>query len=783
MRPRLVPSRRLALLFVLALGALLGVVLAWPSARVPLRTPLVPRAARSAPVTVSLEARPTPRASQIHRLELVGRSALEVLAHEELQLFLESATLRLVAARIRLRGEDCELVASGRAELSARQATVFRRSAECQPHAAEGPAALDLEVEVKGDGPVSLLAFLPAPDADQAPLQVAPTRSHPQALDVRGAFVDYPPRLPRIVLLNHMWRIAPGFGWLIALVALGVLLAVAGVLVFPTRPVTPAWPLPDGPTLLRASIAAGLCGASLAVLHSVLEPPLSGPDEPYHLLGFAELVGDAALARDTVVWMGETHLWRIRQQPAERFRSIDVGRPYVVADDQLRPTEVAMRSAIVTRLWQMAAPLARGEPAPRALLALRLVNALVFALAVGAAVALALTLVAEPFPQWLAYPFLLVPALPFFAMHVSETAVLCAVYVLLGTSVAVIVLDGPRAHWAGPPLGLATGLMLAGGRSPWPLAALVAVVLLGRVALGTRGSRRGTRSALVFWGGFGLAASVFFVVLDDAYRAMTEMYAVHYTQFVPDTLRSVTLWLLAQPVSALGLAAVGAGLERALAGVRARFALRLDARARVFVARAGTVLAVAVWLSLAASLLVDYPQLPIEPRQPLAAPERLATALAATATMFRLTGPDYLLASSFWVGFGWLDTMPGPALQGLLTALTGASLAVLLATVARRRQVRRFVWLVAVATGALLALAVYTLSTQDRVTALVGRYLIGWYLCVLPVCGSALVFDRRGTPASGHPLEPAGGARAALLLVVAGCVHTYCLAFILARYF
>ena len=287
----------------------------------------------------------------------------------------------------------------------------------------------------------------------------------------------------------------------------------------------------------------------------------------------------------------------------------------------------------------------------------------------------------------------------------------------------------------------------------------------------------------MFWGGFGLGASVFFVVLDDAYRMMTEMYVVYLAQFAPAPLRSVTLWLLAQPASALGLAAVGAGLERVLAGVRARFALRLDARARVFVARAGIVLAVAVWLSLAASLLVHYPQLPIEPRQPLAAGERLSTALAAMATMFRVTGPDYLLASSFWVGFGWLDTMPGPALQGLLTALTGASLAVLLTTVARRRQVRRFMWLLAVATGALLALAAYTLSTQDRITALVGRYLIGWYLVVLSVSGSALAFDRRGAPASGHPLQLAGGTRAALLLLVAGCVHTYCLAFILARYF
>ena len=182
--------------------------------------------------------------------------------------------------------------------------------------------------------------------------------------------------------------------------------------------------------------------------------------------------------------MGETHLWRIRYNPEEHFRTIDVGQPYVVDDDQLRPTEVAQRSAVLARLERAVAPLLRGLPAPRVLLALRLLNALVFALAVGVATALAVALVPEPLPQWLAFPFLFVPSLPFFAMHVSETALLCSIYVLLAISLAVLFGDGPGSHWAGLPLGLATGLMLAGGRSPWPLTALVAAALLGRAALG-----------------------------------------------------------------------------------------------------------------------------------------------------------------------------------------------------------------------------------------------------------------------------------------------------------
>ena len=128
MRARLVPSRRLALVFVLALGALLGVVLFSESARVPLRTPFVPRSARDAPVAVALEGRPTPRGSVLFRLELVARAPAELLAHEELQLFLDSGTpaRALAAARLRVRGWDCSPDTASRDELSSRQPTVFR---------------------------------------------------------------------------------------------------------------------------------------------------------------------------------------------------------------------------------------------------------------------------------------------------------------------------------------------------------------------------------------------------------------------------------------------------------------------------------------------------------------------------------------------------------------------------------------------------------------------------------------------------------------------------------
>ncbi len=426
------------------------------------------------------------------------------LAAEELQLFLSS---RDAAGRSRLRGAagpglgvrlHRKRAGRDRSRPAHRLPPLTRLLASGD--AAPG-TALDLAVEVKGSGDLALLGFEPLAGAVPGPIQAPPLGARRaaarRARRLRPLPGDGPtdrPSQPHVAPLSRD-RLARGGG------------------VRRHRPGPRGLPgVPDASARRRVDFSrrrrgrargggAALLAASLAVLYAVLAPPLSGPDEPYHLLGYADLTKDVALAEDAVAWMAETHLWRIRYNPEEHFRTIDVGQPFVVADPQLRPTEVAQRSAVLARLERAVAPLLRGLPAPRVLLALRLLNALLFALAVGVATALAVALVPEPLPQWLAFPFLFVPSLPFFAMHVSETALLCSIYVLLAISLAVLFGDGPGSHWAGVPLGLATGLMLAGGRSPWPLTALVAAALLGRAVLGPSGSRRARRRCARLLGG------------------------------------------------------------------------------------------------------------------------------------------------------------------------------------------------------------------------------------------------------------------------------------------
>ena len=782
----LLAGRRPALLFVALLGSILGLFLISPSARVPMRTPLVPRPARGPLVAVPLDGRDSQRGTTVHRLALSAVDPQALVPHDELWLFLSppegDGGGRLLEAVLHVRDTPCVFDGDDGGPLGFREPLVLRPGPECA-RLDRSRVDLDLAVEVAGSGAMALWAHSPRDEsAEFHGIEVTALASGGAGvpLRVRGFVVDYPPTAPRVELLNDMWRISPSTRWLWLLLGGAVGLALAGCVVFPTRRAPQDDDRPTPSFVLSSGAGAALLAGSLTVLYAALTPPLMGPDEPYHLLGLAELVGEDSWPDETVAWMGQTHLLRIRHHSKERFRTVDRDNPHVADDPELRPTEVEMRSGTLAVIWRFVGSALRGQPAPRVLLTIRLLNALLCALTLGVMTALAAACAAAAYPQWLCFPFLFVPALPFFAMHVSETAVLCSIYIFLAMSLTLLFLDGPRAHWAGLPLGLATGSMLAAGRSPWPMAAIVAAALIARIALGPCRQRNERRSAFIFWSGFALGGAVFYLLLNDAFRRMLFVYV----RFVPEDLMPAVVWLLESPVAVAGLLASAAALEMSLS--RLRPAANRLARPTARVVRWGA-LAVAglVVLSLLGSLLLPYPHLPLEPRYPLTAGERVVMVLTTMATMFRLQDPNFLLFTSFWAGFGWLDTIPPALFLALLALLTAVALVGLLVHLAREPQVRRLLWLVALGVGSTLSLILYTLSTQNLPMALQGRYLIGWYLVILGVIGSGVALvDRPSAEALPGPIGrltriPRGG----LLLGLSGLIHVYCLCFILWRYF
>jgi hypothetical protein len=155
----------------------------------------------------------------------------------------------------------------------------------------------------------------------------------------------------------------------------------------------------------------------------------------------------------------------------------------------------------------------------------------------------------------------------------------------------------------------------------------------------------------------------------------------------------------------------------------------------------------------------------------------LTRALLTAATFFRLRDPDFRLSSSFWAGFGWLETVPDGTLVNLLVFFTGALLIALLVRLGRDRDRRRFGWLAIAGAGGWATVVAYALATFPMQASLHGRYLIGIYLCFLAICLSVLA---RVAPEGS---ETRRSGRHALTLALVGGAHTYCLWFILVRYF
>jgi hypothetical protein len=783
MRPRLWS----ALLSVGFFGAIISVFLVSSSARLALRTPFVSKTERGRPFLAPLvRTEGTPGHPRVPRyqLDLFLASVTTLLEHPEVQVFFSTGAgaAGKVRAELQVVGTPCRYTTGAGATLADGDPLPLLREPECAPSPRKPTGRLELEVEYEGGGDLAAWAFAPLPDVpDPGAVRIsAPTPTGEMPL-LRGFFVDYPPTAPRILLLNYMWQVSPSPLWLWLLLSLAAALAVGGILAIPLHPSAPeASHVP-----IRRALASGLgacfLAGALGLTYAVLVPPLSGPDEPYHLLGFAELNGEAELPGKIAQWMSVSHFQRIRAHPTERFRAIDVGHPLDLEDPEFKATEVAMRSASTARLWRAAGYLLQDQTAPFTLLAVRLLNASIFALMVGLGTGLAVGSSAVPYPQLSCLPFLFVPALPFFAMHFSETALLASAYVLLASSLGVLFLDGPWAHAVGFPLGLSTALMLAGGRSPWPLVAVVGMSLGARVLLGARNERGEVRAAIVFWAGFAVGTGAFYHLISKVYRPMLFVFAA----YAPARLRPVAVWLIEHPWGIAGLAALAGAAEVGLARLRRTFPQAWARPAGTLVRWTALALAAAVSLSLLGSLFLPYPQLELEPLERLSRPAFATRILATMATMFRLRDPNFLLHSTFWAGFGWLDTLPDPTFMSVLALLTAACLITLLLHLARHRDVRRFFWLVALGLGSAMALVLYALSIYDLPMALQGRYLIGWYLPVLSVIAGgvvlaeppmAMVAPRALSIRSRIP-------RPAALLALCGLVHTYCLCFILGRYF
>ncbi len=202
-------------------------------------------------------------------------------------------------------------------------------------------------------------------------------------------------------------------------------------------------------------------------------------------------------------------------------------------------------------------------------------------------------------------------------------------------------------------------------------------------------------------------------------------------------------------------------------------------RLRLAVLHSGHMLAAVILVMLAGSAVVQYPTVRwIMPASPPPPADYVKVVLAAGATIFRVSHPDFLTSVSFWGGFGWLETVPPPAFVSALTAASGLAFAALLWVLARARTARPLIRIGFAILGYAASMSAYALSVILLTPAdLHGRYLLGMYLCMLTIGWSVVALLAEAGPVRRVGAIRAGCAAAFLT------VHVFALGVILNRYF
>ncbi len=705
-----------------------------------------------------------------------------LLSHPELRILFTTygESVDLTGATLDAVGTTCSYLAPPGARLVGDRVLPLVKVPECDPLQGNPTGDFRLTVRLAQRNRIGVWTFV-RPASDTRPvdqlIQVvgAPGRSGPFPL-LRGRYVDHlpPSGTRRFTLLACLWQVAPGSGWIWIALAAAVILLLSGAAVTPGRDVSAyrsrSW------FALRAALGAGCAAASLGLMYAVVSPPFHAPDETSHFLSYAEITKRPELADGTRQLALAGHFERLRFNADERFRPSDMGRPLTETWDETAYN--ALPRGNIGRWWLLLDPYLRTLSTSRTLLALRLTNVAVFAFMIALGVAAVVWLIDAPFPQLAVFTFLLIPSLPFFAMHVSNYALLTSGYVLFAFGVTAMVLGGRRAAGAGLILGLSAALLFTVSRSGLPMAALLAAVLAGRLIIGEAGAAgmgAAALRAIVFWAGLGAGLAVSRLLVDP-------LYGTYLTEVAPSNLpggaRTQALLLAYAPWIFAGCVAAAAGLEILLARLRLGIEEQTKARFTGIVCTMGKVAAAAIAGLMLVSLLVDFPALRsvnLGERPPLG--EYVGEALLAVLGFFRLHRPDFLTSTSFWTGFGWLETIPPVWLTITLTTLTGIALIATLILFAGRRNAAGLVWFGVLAAGGALTLVLYAITTLRYSPDLHGRYLLGLYLSLLPACWAILMLK-----------EPAGRgsvwtSRWVLAFSFCAAVHAYSLSFILSRYF
>lgn len=715
--------------------------------------------------------------ARVHQIKLRAPVASEILRRPEVQLsFYQSdkTSTHPATGRLEIIGTTCSYEMRTGSEINDGRPQSLFRTERCR--GSERPnGELLLTVEMRGPGVLGLYTQPVTSHADEnngiylpAEYETQPGRS----MTLLGYFVDdYPHRgFKRVHLLAYMWTGSTAARPIWLAVSGAILLVLFGSLALPRQ---------DAAGQAHALAASGLSvfmiATGLSLMYAIIIPPLQSADEPNFVLSFGAMTDNASFGRDALRWTSALHVERIRGRSAQKFRVRDLDQPSTLPH-QFDALPMARRSSGSTVLWASLAAAIGEQPVNRTVALIRGFHAVIFGLSIAIAAVMLILWCPVPHAQLLALPLVLIPAVPSFGMQFSEAALLTAVSVWVGSALIILFIDGPNSHYAGWPLGIGIAGSLLATRSGGPMSALIALVCVARVMLGSRAAPTWVSSA-IFWSGFGIGASIFygFVTPDHLIRL-----GAMFSQVIPGSAGERAAELSKLPWLFVAVGLIGFIAEMGFARLRLNLSGKLGGRApRIILRAASAGVILFIVTSFVASLWVTYPFVEtIQGDRPAPFSVYLSEVVTTMATLFRWTGHNMLLSTSFFVGFGWLDIIPGsPYFESFILTLLGGAVIALAARLWITVNYRQFIWLATFVTGLGLTLVAYALSAYMILTNLHGRYLIGWFVAAVSVSGTAITIGGRRN--EGTSLSWRVDATVGILLAS----HAFCAYVIARRYF
>ena len=506
----------------------------------------------------------------------------------------------------------------------------------------------------------------------------------------------------------------------------------------------------------------------------VLTPPFFGTDEPSHFFSYHRWMGDTKATDAALVEGRRLHSARLLFRPEQKLARYDQDHPWwwFIDNPSTIDTRPAARSATTARLWESTRLLFAARTPLSMLFRLRLMGLVTFCIGAGLAAALlAMAVPRDEWSPWLGWTPLLIPSLPYFAMNYSNYPTLFGGMVLLAAAMASILVTPARSWWIGGTIGLTTGFVLHTSQSAFPATAFV-LIGLGVIASGRLFRPEAVESPrspnFGFWILLGAGLMAASLLTTPEFETESQLRLGQARARLPG------FELLSYSGGVAVVCAGGCLLETVCIWLRGRWSMAVGH----WLSGWCSVLAIMVGVGLVRNSMGPTPHLeplqevvpswefapnqrnllpPVDQQYPTEIAPRVKqydlAAAKAVFGSFGVGGHDFMTSRLFWVVGGYIDCEAPQIWISIFSFLFAFGLAQLFANLGIHRDGER-TWILL---GLLCGLVVYlVLMATGSITAfskpsLHGRYLTGFYLCLLTLC---FVGFRRllAAKTASHPL-------------------------------